>query len=215
MKKPKIFSGIMIGVFFIVLAAVILGITVVRKDWDVSGMTKVECKITSYLKIVRTETIKGEYIDANGEIITADITLNRPGSTSMVGTYIEGYVGDNQNKVYCPPSLILRIIMYVLNAVFFFAGLFMIFLAIKQRADYNYLQNNDYESVQAEVIKLKKDKAQGKTWYDLDLLFADKYGNSRVANYRESKRYPHIGDKYEVNYAIKPNGKIVYMVIEK
>lgn len=203
------------GIVFIVFAAVILGITVVRKDWDVSGMTKVECKITSYLKIVRTETVKGEYIGDNGEVITADVILNRPGSTSMVGTYIVGYVGDNRNKVYCPPSLILMIIVYVLNGVFFIAGFIMIYLTLKQRADYNYLQNNDYESVQAEVINLKNVKTQRKTWYALDLLFADKYGSSHVANYSESKRYPRIGDKYEVNYAIKPNGKIVYMVIEK
>ena len=205
MKKPNITSAIVLFILFgLLIPAVMLwaidhGLDLSR-EYQEDGR-KVTCTVTEVVTIGKTQSVTVKYKSEDGEWVEAYCTAN--GRVSA-GQTLEGYVlPDEPYKVYCPPDIALKILIYVITGGIALGGWAALLSALKEQRQYSILFKNGMPC-QAQLTSWHRQQGG----IEAQFRVFRKNGEEKIINITARGGTPVVGEYYDIMLAEDSRGKL-------
>ena len=199
---------IFFGIVFIIgiSAASFFGIRTNRNY--IKNGEKTVCVVTDIVNGRKgKQSARAKYQSKDGRTVYADLVANRRVS---IDEQLTAYVlPDDPEKLYCPPEMPALILIFGVAGFMLVIGFVMFIVGISELRKHNILFKNGIPT-KGEILSFW---AEGKTGHNANVRFFDSDRNERVID-MFMKNKPAVGDKVNIVYCIKPNGKIVSDIIE-
>lgn len=213
MKKPTIWPIILIGIALIVCipGAFLFGY-LNNLEYQKNG-TEVECTVFAYEKVGRSSELQVKYYDENGNRYEAYV--KNGGVNPYIGQEFTGYVlPDDPYEVYRKEDLFVIILAFMLCGVCIIGGVYLIFGTIAERNTSERLRKDGIRG-ECEIFEVTMEKiAKGRLVYPAKFRYIDDNGDEQRGKHIFERRPPELGDKFDIVYARKSNGKYISMLIE-